>query len=294
MATTDQIIRDLTVVYRAFLNARIGGFSGWLEEQRILPVLETAENYLQSNPTPSDQVIIADPDQIADNRAQNDNCLARIDTFLGNVPFDPGTRSVLEQAAIQLSRYNNTLDSLEAKAQPIKLIPTKEQQEIDYKVEQYDKLRRWYEDYVKEHGMAREYPDDLLNHIAGVIRKNNDNAARILSGIKDFATDMVIYLRAVSLTAESAARGGTHRQKAARLDVVLEAIESAIDKIRKHSFDFHDHFYWQYYPDVFRSEYPVREFMDRAHNAEAELAALKEKYEPAPSSEAQQPGEIPF
>lgn len=83
--------------------------------------------------------------------------------------------------------------------------------------------------------------------------------------------DMLVWARAVGLAANMAANGGTHREINARMRGLIEMIESAVTAIRDAKEDERHGFYGAHVPDVFRSDYPVREHLRRIHELEREL-----------------------
>ena len=59
-----------------------------------------------------------------------------------------------------------------------------------------------------------------------------------------------------------------------------EMIETIVAKLRDQEFDFNSQRY--HWPNLFRSEYPVRRYLSRAHEAEArhqQLAKVVKRYE---------------
>lgn len=94
-----------------------------------------------------------------------------------------------------------------------------------------------------------------------------------IAGCKHFRDDCVNWLRAISIVVESIGNAGTHREKEARCRGAVEVIESAIRKLRDREFDRHSWRFWM--DDVFRSDYPTREFVRRIHDLEQELKVLK-------------------
>lgn len=88
--------------------------------------------------------------------------------------------------------------------------------------------------------------------------------------------DMLVWVRAVGLAANMVSNGGTHREKDARMRGMIEMIESAVQAIRNAMEDGKDYFGYRV-PDVFRSDYPVREYKQKIFELERELERVKGK-----------------
>ena len=128
---------------------------------------------------------------------------------------------------------------------------------------------------VKEHEIKVRwsYMADTDDRIRAVLRHYENVATEGLLAIKHFRDDVVVYLRAVALVADSTAQASTHAEKNARLRGLIETIESALQKLRHEEVDF-DCTYWQW-PDVFRSDYPTVHLIRRIHELENEIKELK-------------------
>ena len=123
----------------------------------------------------------------------------------------------------------------------------------------------------------------LDERLERTLNRYRDVAMQHTAGAKSFRDDVLIWLRAMSMIVEQAGNAGTHKEKDARLRGVVEHVESVIAKLREMEFDFARR-WWHGYPDTFRSDYPVREFMERAHKAEAQAkgaVAIVHQYDEA-------------
>jgi hypothetical protein len=96
-----------------------------------------------------------------------------------------------------------------------------------------------------------------------------------MASAKSARDNMLTWLRAMAIVADMTANAGTHGEKNARLRGIIDVTESAIEKLQQMDFDFHNT-YWNF-PDVFKSDYPVRHWMDRAHEAERKQKELEER-----------------
>lgn len=106
----------------------------------------------------------------------------------------------------------------------------------------------------------------ILNHYQHI-------ASDALLGVRHFRDDVVVELRAMSLIVDMALNAGTHSEKNARLRGMTDLLESAIRKLREEEFKFSSA--WYHWDDVFRSDAPTRLLMNRIHELEAEVEALK-------------------
>lgn len=149
----------------------------------------------------------------------------------------------------------------------------------------------------KEQEFQREYRayGTLADKIANCFAWYRNNQERVIGGAKVFNEDMILYMRAIALVAEMVGNAGTHAEKNARLRGLIEQIESAIHKLREQQFNFRETYYWRS-PDVWRSDYPLRRYMEQKHDlqrqldqANEQIAALKgengQKPEPQPDND---------
>jgi len=108
------------------------------------------------------------------------------------------------------------------------------------------------------------------------------------AGANAFRQDVLTYLRAMVLLAEAAGNGGTNRIKEERCRALVEMLESAIKKIAAERIDFHLSRLPS--PDLWRSDYPVREYVRRIHALEDEANRWRRLYgEKAPPPADDQP-----
>lgn len=109
----------------------------------------------------------------------------------------------------------------------------------------------------------------LVYRIQEVVNHYTRTAAMALSREKAFRDDMLTWLRAMSINVDMVGNAGTHQEKAARLRGLSEVIESVIHKIQNWKVEFG--YKWYDRDDIFKSDYPVREFVQRIHELEREL-----------------------
>lgn len=146
-------------------------------------------------------------------------------------------------------------------------------------------------DFSREYGQMRVVRDAIekaeeevrvrgdgspAERIRQVVRQAIWKKERAEEAYRHMGQDMLVWVRALGLTASAAANGGTHREKDARMRGMIEMIESAVQAIRNALEDGKDYFGYRV-PDVFRSDYPVREYKQKIHELERELERVKGK-----------------
>lgn len=233
-----------------------------------------------------------DPDRLLSNYKTNQDLLAMINEALhGTKENDPSFTTaavnLLDQAAVQLSRYNFLIDDLESvHGAPFRVVV--DRPEIKFKVELYERLVKWLKGWTEEHKIdTYRYNGDVIQQIAGLIVDANDEHKSALARYKRLVDDLTTYLRACVLVAEGVGKGGTHHIKEIRLESLIEQIETVIQKLRDEQSHSADR-WWRSAPDLFRNEYPVLEYIHRARRAEEEAQQLRDKYEPKPKEETAQ------
>lgn len=141
---------------------------------------------------------------------------------------------------------------------------------------QFTEIGRMVNEFEKTAGDHHYYGGDgLAKRLHRLISHYNMTAANALATTKSFRDDMLTWLRAMSLVGEMAGNAGTHAEKNARLRGMVELIESAIQKIQNQRMEFN--YRWWNHEDIFKSDYPVRQFVDRIHELERENESLKQQ-----------------
>lgn len=96
-----------------------------------------------------------------------------------------------------------------------------------------------------------------------------------LRGVEAHRTDLVVSFRALSMILSGVCNAATHREKDARLRAAIELIEGAIERLERQKFEFNLH--WTGFPQLFKSDYPSRAYVERIHALEREIAELKQQ-----------------
>jgi len=124
------------------------------------------------------------------------------------------------------------------------------------------------------------YSHDLVSStLHSVLQHKRELVAGNLSRTREFQQDVLTFMRAFSLMLESVGGAATHGEKAARLRGLIEMVESAARKLR--DWQFREISLWGggISEDVFRSDYPVRHYIDKTREAEARVKQLEDEIE---------------
>lgn len=148
-------------------------------------------------------------------------------------------------------------------------------------------LAKTYEDRQRRHTHA-----PLDERLTRLLEHYERKAVEATEAIKRWNDDVVVYLRALAIVAESAGNASTHGEKNARLRGMVEQIETAIQHLRERDLDL----FWGSwrFPDLFRSEYPVRYYVEQMRELERELDALKKAGQPGENGQAVEAQDVPF
>lgn len=152
--------------------------------------------------------------------------------------------------------------------------------EINIAIEEVCSLRVWNQftlaiaDIEKQHSIQVPRNATPIDRALANFLVLRSRYKKQLEEFQSFQSDVICYLRALALTVESTANGGTHAEKDARFRGVIALLETSIDRVRKSHSDFVSSHYWNQ-PDLFRSDYPVRPLLDKLRQQEAEIKALK-------------------
>lgn len=118
------------------------------------------------------------------------------------------------------------------------------------------------------------YASTIVERLKHIVSHYKDVASNSLLSCQHFRDDVVIGLKAIALVVDMAANAGTHGEKNARLRGVNDLIGSAIEKLRQQEYNFaYTYYRWD---DIFSCDTPVRNFLNRIHDLEAENRSLRE------------------
>lgn len=138
---------------------------------------------------------------------------------------------------------------------------------------QIPQLLQLLDKHQPETSFERPHMLNLYSAVQNAILNYKNRELSAFTKLKSFKDDVLTYLRAITLVAETVGNGGTHKEKDARMRGLISQIESAIQRVRtedKHLFNY----YWGN-PDLFRSDYPVIEYLRQIRELKAENARLK-------------------
>lgn len=116
----------------------------------------------------------------------------------------------------------------------------------------------------------------LSAQIVGIINNYQHSAERALLDAAAFRDHAVTWIAALRIVADSVAKASTHREKDARLRGLIEVMESASEKLCLMRFEFTTSSTW---PDVFRSDFPTRHFVERIRQLEAQVKTYEAERE---------------
>lgn len=137
--------------------------------------------------------------------------------------------------------------------------------------EQLNITRRKLAKHTKLWNADREYFPDLVR---SAVESLEHKEQKQIQRLKRFQDDSLTYLRALSLIATSVGNAGTHSEKNARLRGMISLIESAIQSVRDGYEDLLTR-EWAANPDLFRSDYPVRSYIEKINQLQDEIKSLK-------------------
>lgn len=134
-------------------------------------------------------------------------------------------------------------------------------------------LERILEKFEKDEHVTYGYHRTFAQRLESMLRFYQDRAVNQMRGSQSLRDDVLVYMRALSMIVAQAADAATHGEKNARLRGVIAMCETAIQQLRKEEFSFNSNFYWR--EDIFRSDYPVRHYLDRIHELEQKVEELQ-------------------
>lgn len=127
-----------------------------------------------------------------------------------------------------------------------------------------------------------------VEQLRSILQRYQDIARRHLQGAEDFRDQMLVWLRAMSLTLTMTGNAATHAEKGARLRGTIEIIEKLIRNLQNEKFDFSRTYWHSAWDDDFRSDYPVRDLLHENHDLKARLKEAQETIGKLMSAEQQE------
>ncbi|MBD2437388.1 hypothetical protein [Nostoc sp. FACHB-110] len=138
---------------------------------------------------------------------------------------------------------------------------------------QIPSLLKLIDKHQPDYSFERPHILNLSWSVQTAIDGYRNSETRALSKLKSFKEDVLTYLRAIALMATIVGNAATHAEKAARLRGLIELIESSIQTIRNEQEKFIFN-HWDK-PDLFKSDYPLRRYIERIRELEVENKKLK-------------------
>lgn len=150
------------------------------------------------------------------------------------------------------------------------------------RLEELEKMPSLLHEIIREHEskqcMSRGVSEP--ERVKGVLRHYQDTATNALAGAEAFRDRTLIWLRAMIICLDMVSNAGTHGEKNARLRGAIEVTERFVKALQEEKFDL-SRVYWQWERDFFsfRSDYPVRELLERNSTLKHELQQANEYIE---------------
>lgn len=117
----------------------------------------------------------------------------------------------------------------------------------------------------------------ILQLLEGILEHKRTRVVMALQQVRSFQEDVLAFLRAFELMLETVAGASTHAEKAARLRGLMELVSTAATRVRERQFKDSEHISYFLADDVFRCDFPVRHWMQKAREAEARATAAEEE-----------------
>lgn len=137
-------------------------------------------------------------------------------------------------------------------------------------IEGLKNIVRGHEEVLRHH-----FAGGLVGRVGAVLQHYQNIAANHLNGVERFKEDVVRYLRAFVLLLEMVGGAATHHEKGVLLRHLVGQVETAIGQIQKAKVEM-AYSHWSP-PDLWRSDYPVREYLRRIHELERQAGERKEE-----------------
>lgn len=166
---------------------------------------------------------------------------------------------------------DDVIDAAHRKA--VEQLRTEAGKDLRASVREIERIVAEYEDKFR---VSHWGSDSLSKRIHAVIEHYVRQAANAVSAEKNSRDNTITWLRAMGLVVDMAGNAGTHQEKNARLRGVAEAVESAITHLQNVRVDFYNS-YWRDHEDIFKTDYPVREYIHRIHELEDQVKQLQQQ-----------------
>ena len=217
---------------------------------------------------------------LSENRSIADGCPCNSERGInhGLVPPEVCTCKICDPAQQGCSRAKPTetafatteFEARESDSSALQRI-AKEAAEVDRK---YGELLGIIDEEVKRLEERRQIfcagtPRERLRRI---LEDTHQSEVDAIEGCKRFRDDCVNWLRALSIVIAGVGNAATHNEKSARCRMAVETVESAIVALREREFGNHGWRFWR--EDVFRNDYPTREYVRRIHELEEKIREL--------------------
>jgi len=126
-------------------------------------------------------------------------------------------------------------------------------------------------------GYRRNNPDSSLrNLIYKALWETDSKRQEVIAEFRRFQKDVGVYLRAIAVVAVTVGNGESDEDTRVRMRGLVAQIESAIARVEA-GYDFLLFNSFSDRPDLFRSDYPVRKYLEKSQKLEARVKELEEQ-----------------
>jgi hypothetical protein len=166
------------------------------------------------------------------------------------------------EALVDLTRALTALEETQQRLSR-ETIDTAALVEIDRVLAEHEKtLGGWY-----HHDKSRQ------TRLHYMLAHHRDLAEKAVTKGRQLREKVAAEIRAIALVAEAVGDAGTHREKEARARVLTCICNTALDRLD--GFDFEERWETSYWPELNRSEYPYRRYLDKIRELESQVEQLK-------------------
>ncbi len=141
---------------------------------------------------------------------------------------------------------------------------------VDYTSEEIKAVLKNHEDILHWH-----YSGSDAERLNSIICNYRNKSEKYLKNSESLITDMLTYLRALTMIIQMIQMGATHGEKNARVRGLIEYIEGTQKKLRE--LNIESMFSSHNFTDIFSAEYPYTEFKYNYQNLKDENKKLKDE-----------------
>ena len=156
--------------------------------------------------------------------------------------------------------------------EPFMVIGNKDGPTVNEELRAIDDILQQHERLLRHYGPG----DTLAERLKQVITHYQNGATRTVANVDQFRQDLLIQFRAFGLVVDMAGNASTHSEKNARLRGLAEMIATSVQQLREFKLDNFEVSLWSF-PDLFRTDFPTRSYVQRIHTLEDEITTLRQQ-----------------